>query len=153
MSSSIWPARGCVYLASGKGSGGLYSLDGLHTSQSHNPVLLRAVNLNDKDTVGPITTIDSKFKVIYVFGEAFGNASIKGEVLLGSVQGGGGGADSLSAVIDWFNANRLSKLKGPVNLSIKDTGYSMYVYGLVIGDSDPELNIQRFAITGLITTK
>jgi len=95
-----------------------------------------------------VTTINADFKVLYVFGEAFGNASIQGEVLLGKTDAS---EDRLAELIGWFNKNRVSVLKRPVSLSVKNEGYSLYVHGLVIGDTDPELNIQRFAINGLVT--
>ena len=146
--STIWPSRGCVYKASGQGSRGLYKVEGLQTSQNENPILLNAVNLEDSDVIGPVTTINAKFKVLYVFGEAFGNASIQGEMLLGKVDAS---EDRIQELVNWFWNARVSKLEGPVSLSIKNEGYSLYVYGLVIGDADPDLNIQRFAINGLIT--
>jgi hypothetical protein len=149
MGNSYFGARGCVYVVPGQGSGnaGLYKIDGFPAADPDAPVLLQSVEITDNDIVMPVATMNN-FKVVYTFGQDFGNLVIGGEILLGPT---GDLAGGLKNLINWFNVNRVSVLLAPVSVSLPGgAAYKAYVQGLQIGRVDPELCTVPFGISAII---
>jgi hypothetical protein len=148
MSDNFLSARGCIFLVPATGSGkGFYSLQPSIASSADSPVFIQGVTLNDNDLIAPVKTLDN-MKVIYTFGQDFGNVTIQGEILLGPDSSKAGG---VAALVEWFTTNRVSKSKSAVSVSLPGrVAYKFYPYGLGIGAVDPEHHIQAFAITGVI---
>lgn len=147
--SGFLAARGCIYKYTppGTGGSGFYKVSPAFPQSSGSPILLQGIDLQDNDIISPVVTLED-FKVLYKFGQAFGNATIYGDILLGPVGSTGGG---LSALIGWFQANRVSKSSSPITFSMAGgSAYRMYATGLVIGRVDPEYHIQNFAISAII---
>jgi hypothetical protein len=150
MSQTYLASRGCVFVVPSPGQGGgvgLYAIKGFPQSSAQAPILIQGVEINDTDIVMPVATLNN-FKVLYSFGQDIGNAAIFGEVLLGP---GGSSAQGLTSVLSWFQSNRVSKSSQPVSLSTPGNNtYKVYITGLFIGRADAELNIQPFAVSGII---
>lgn len=100
----------------------------------------------DSDVVAPVITTED-LKVLYVFGKSFGRVSVQGNILLGQASNP---PTKLTAVQTWFQSNRVSTSKKPVNLSIAKQAYSVFFTGMTLGGSDPEFNTQSFALEGVI---
>jgi hypothetical protein len=151
MPSFFVPGKGCVYSPSGASGGGWYKLDGLAAGGAGGagggPVLILGAQLTDADLVNPVTALGN-IKILYVFGQKFGEVQILGSVLCGP-SGSNGGA--FGQVTSFFEAHRVSNSESPVNLSIPGgKSYKIYVTGLGLAQPDAELHIQPFMIYGLI---
>lgn len=149
MGANFFPTRGCVYAipTTGTGSDGLYRLNGVTDQKgSDSAILVTGLDLIDSDVFSPVITTEN-LKVLYVFGKAFGQVSLQGQVLLGSV---GKKTDKMDVLQQWFQKNRVAVSKKPVELSVANKAYSVYVTGFTIGAAEAELNIQAFAVQGLI---
>lgn len=147
MSAIFSSAKGCVYIPDRKGGGGSYRLSGMPGGSNESPILILGASLTDIDVVLPVTTLNN-LKILYTFGEGFGNVSVMGLVLLGS----GGSSASMGAVTSWFRSNRVSKGKHTADLSFPGGAYRMYITGFGLGDPDPQFNIQPFVVYGLIAS-
>lgn len=147
MSDVFQAAKGCVYVPTNEGGGGAYSLSGLSRGGNNSPILILGASLTDIDVVLPVTTLN-KLKILYTFGEGFGNVSVNGIILLGS----GGGGSSLSSVTSWFSGKRVSSGQSTADLSFPGGAYRLYVTGFGLGDPDPQFNIQPFMIYGLVAS-
>jgi len=144
--------RGCVYQFTPSGSAGgggssIIKVSPPISSYGSSPVLLVGVQTSEQDLVLPVVTLDN-FKLLYTFGEDFGAFNIIGTALLGSV---GGNGDALGKVIKWFSANRVTRKKNPIQVSMGGGGsYKVYVTGLNIAEADAEYHIQPFVINCII---
>jgi len=147
---SYFPTRGCVYTVQDEGGGsGLYNLPGISDLKGEGyAVLLNGADLGDEDLVFPVSTINGT-KILYVFGENFGNVHIAGQALMGEAKSS---SHVLSRIIAWFQEHRVSKSKRAINFSMDGQGYQLYITGLVVGAADPEFNIQNFAIVAMIAS-
>lgn len=146
--STFLSSRGCIYEVPAAARGdGFYKLTPSIPSSADSPVFIQGVELQDNDVVSPVVTLEN-FKVLYRFGEAFGNATVYGDILLGPAAGK---ATGVTRLIDYFAANRISKKGTPVSISMPGgKAYRIYLNGLVIGRVDPELHIQSFLISAII---
>ena len=148
--ASFFPTRGCVYAIpadDGTSKGGLYRLDGITDQKSSDSaVLVTGLDMVDSDVVAPVITTED-LKVLYVFGKSFGRVSVQGNILLGQASNP---PTKLTAVQTWFQNNRVSASKKPVDLSIAKQAYSVFITGMTLGGSDPEFNNQTFALEGVI---
>ncbi len=142
--------RGCVYvsepLGGGSGGGGFYQFkDGggaVFGANTH--AFITGSDLNIGDIVSPGVALD-RTKVISVFGEDWGTATIGGIVLLGEAADGGRG---LAGVIDFFQSNRITAKTEPCQLSLPGhQAYAVYLHRLLIQPPDPEYHIQPFAFS------
>ena len=153
MAESFLSTRGCVYKFTYSGSGGgpgLFSINpGFPAGNAASPILLDGVDLADQDIVYPVVTVEN-FKVIYVFGKDYGSANIRGTCLLGSSNASGG---SFSRVVQYFEENRISNSKKPIQVSVGQKAYNVYLVGLVIGQPDPTFNILPFSFIGTIANQ
>lgn len=150
MATNFFPARGCVYHVEGDDNS-LYRLEGLRTGGSGSSViLLTGLDLEVRDIVMSVNTT-AGFKVMYVFGEDFGNVRVSGEILLGSEINSGHKVDLVRL---WFDKNRVSVKKAPVNFSIGSSAFSVYLHGMLLGSPDTQFQIQPFAFSGTqVSTK
>jgi hypothetical protein len=140
-------SRGCIYKytpADGAGKG-FYDLQQLRANVPD--CLLVGVDLNDVDIVSPVATLDGK-RILYTFGQGFGDVRISGELLLGPA--GSQGAANIGKLVKWFNAARVSQLKRGISLSVGSSGYKVYVQQMSIAQMDPELHVQPFGIVAMI---
>lgn len=145
--------RGCVYQfdpSSGGGGSGAPSIIKVSppiSKYGESPVLLVGVQTSEQDLVLPVVTLDN-LKIMYTFGEDFGAFNIIGTALLGSA---GGNGDALGSAVKWFAANRVTRKKAPIQVSLGGGGsYQIFVTGLNIAEADTEFHIQPFVITGQI---
>jgi len=156
MAESFLSTRGCVYkyTAAGAGSGaGLFDLNpGFPSGNASSPILLTGVDITDQDIIFPVVTVEN-FKVIYRFGTDYGSVRITGVCLLGAV-GTKGGGSSFSSAKAYFDRNRVSNRKTPIQVSVPGTNaYNVYLIGLNIGEPDPAFNIVPFAYLGTIANQ
>lgn len=145
------PGKGCVYSPTGGSGGGWYKLDGLEGGggggAGSGPVLLLGAQLTDSDLVYPVTALGN-VKILYTFGQRFGDAQITGAVLCGPAGTGGG---KFGKVISFFESKRVSVSQTPVNLSVPGgKSYRIYLTGLGLAEPDPELHVQPFVLYGLV---
>jgi hypothetical protein len=113
------------------------------------PILLQHLNLTTRAVDLPVNTLDG-FRILYVFGEAWGEISIGGMALLGA----GGAGDALAKVVDLYNNYGVGKGSDKTMQASLPGGKScsFYLTGLMIGEPDPELQYFTFAYSGKITT-
>jgi hypothetical protein len=142
-------SRGCVYVVrSGAGSGNVngYSLSGFPTGGSY-PIILTNASVTDSDLILPAATLNNH-KIIYTFGEDFGNIQVNGSVFLGPV---GQATEGLSPVIAYFQANGVARNGGkPVSLSMPGKQkFKMYLQTLQIMQANAALNMHEFLLTGI----
>jgi hypothetical protein len=144
---SFAACRGDVFVF-GTSSRGAYAMSPGPTGTSGSPVLINGVESSDIDVAAPVITLN-RSKILYTFGDDFGQIAIHGTVLLG--RSGGGGGSALQSVMNVFKSARVSSSGGTVNVSLPGGGgYKVYLTGLSISVPDQEYNIQKFAYTGLI---
>lgn len=147
MAENFFPSRGCVYAVNtGNGGAGFYQLEGLKTGGSGaSPVLITGADFDANDIVSPHAALNNK-RILYVFGEDFGNVSVYGMLLLGQAAGE---ATAMRTLMSWFLNNKVSVKEGPVNLSVPGNKFAMYVHGIKLAGVDPEFNTQQFSIVGI----
>lgn len=142
--------RGCVYVQTppnGAGGGGFYQLkgsnDGVFGSASQ--AFITGADFSIGDIIAPGVALD-RSKIIAVFGDDWGNATVNGIVLLG--EAGVGGGSALTGVIEFFQANRVSKQKKPCGLSLPgNQAYAIFLHRLTVSGVDAEYHIQPFAFS------
>lgn len=149
MSSSILCARGTV-LSYGSKSKGIYDIAGLTTKKGDYPLLIDSVTFGKKDIMLMMSCLNN-VKVIYSFGQDFGNVAILGKILLGPIAGGGK-SEHMRGLLNWFETNRSSKKKKPVSVSIlgQERAEKFYLQSLQLGDPVTEFHIQPFVISGIL---
>lgn len=141
--------RGTV-IRTGSSTTGAYRIDGLALRDGDYPIIIDGVDISESDMVMPVALLGGK-KILYSFGEDFGDVTINGRVLLGPVDRGTA-SERLVSLIRWFRANRVSASKTPIKVSILHESKSVrvYVVGMKMGAPDPQYNIQPFTIIGLL---
>ena len=146
--TSIFPSRGCVFaFKQGGSSAGFFALNPSISSPTTSPVLILGASLEDPDVLVPRSTLDG-FRIVYSFGPGFGSVNILGVALLGNENGGGKG---FASVMQWFQQNRASAKKKPVQLSLPGkVSYNVLISGLAVGQTDPRFNTQQFMLGGII---
>lgn len=130
--------------ASGAGGEGFFTVDGL----SEDDVLIQGVNVEDKDVVMPVVTLEN-FRILYSFGADFGSIGVIGAILLGEAGGGGPG---FNKVRQFFEDKRVSKA-GDSTVKVTGpggSGWEVYMTGLSMGEPDPQFHIQPFVLVGQI---
>ncbi len=141
--------RGCVYVVKAPSGGGNvngYALSGFPKNTTY-PILLTNAAVTNSDLFLPAATLNNH-KVIYTFGEDFGNVVVNGAVFLGPV---GSSTEGLGPVIEYFQKNGISRNGGkPVSLSMPGKQkFKMYLHTLQIAQADPRLNMHEFVFTGI----
>lgn len=148
--NSIFPARGCIYAhnTGGGGGTGFYALNPPIGGSASSPILLLGAALNDDDIVLPKSTLDN-LKILYSFGQGFGQVQINGMALLGSVTDGAG--KGFADAVNYFQKHRVSSSKKPIQLSLPGkVAYSVSLTGLAVGQTDPQFHTQQFMFGGVI---
>ncbi len=135
--SQFFPSSGCVYAPAGTGAGA-YALSGL---QSSVPILITGAQVMDTDLILPVVCLNG-VRIVYAFGQNFGEAGVNGLALLGS--GGANNAESLKSFVD---GKRTSAGGTTAYLSTPLGGFKVYVTGLSLGSPDSDFQIQPFVIT------
>lgn len=137
---------GHVHMFGGNG-GGFFKVQPEIPSTGTGKCLIVGIPITHQEIIQPTVTLDDK-RSIYVFGSAWSEASISGMLLMGERSGNG---EQLGALLDWYDANRISKLKAPISLSLGRSPLEAYVTGLNLGSTDPNINTQQFSVTVLIS--
>jgi hypothetical protein len=145
MSTVIADCRGYVHVYSergGSGSQGFYKLRPDIPSAGGGYCLIQGIPLAYQEIVQPTVTLDD-LRTLYIFGSAWNEITVAGMLLLGPNSGGGA---MLGSLLSWYDSNRVSKLEGPISLSLGPKSVDAYVTGLRLDAADPEFNKQAFSI-------
>lgn len=147
-------ARGCVYRVAMPGGGqgsGFYRLDpDLGTGRGDYPILLTAVTGTKSDNLGLFPCLEN-FKVIYTFGQGFGDTTISGVVFLGRADETNV-SQSMAQLQRYFDRHRASVWKRPISVSMGSLKVAQRVYlrQLRMGAPDTELHVQPFEMSGVL---
>lgn len=151
MSANLEFCLGKVHVfkqGNGDGAGtGFYALKPPIDVGSGGKVLVVGVPLSLSEIAQPVVTLDDR-RMLYTFGAAWSTGAVQLKVLLGESSGGGA---AMGAVADWYKANRLSTLKKPVELSVANKGYDVYIVGMTVGAADSNNNTQDVTLTFMIS--
>lgn len=147
MASTYFPSRGCIYKvdSGGGGSSAFISLNPALTGSGNSPIILDSASITQKDLVVPKPTLGD-MKIMYSFGEDFGDVQVRGTILLGEV---GQSSSGFSPVSSYFESNKASKKKAPISVSVGQKAFNFYLSTLVVGEIDAQFNIQRFILAGI----
>jgi len=133
-SESILPGRGFVKIVNAY-KRGMFFVQGLSR-----PGVLLSIQTENKELVLPHVGMNGQ-QLLYVFGRNVGDVIVTGELLLCA-------APNLSTALQaWYEKNRVSAVRLPVQFSIQDRAFPAYVTGLALAESDPNLGTQAFAIS------
>lgn len=142
-------ARGSVINGLPKNGAGIYAVSGLESKKGQYPLLITGISFDKQDLLLPVACLNN-VKVLYSFGEGFGQVVIRGQILLGP-QAGGGSTSHVQGLIDWFQSKRVSKSRTPVKLSVLRSGaVRAYLNSLQIAEADSQFHIQQFAMGGVL---
>lgn len=142
-------ARGTVVNGLPTSTPGIYSVAGLESKKGDYPLLIDAITFDKKDSLLAVACLNN-VKVVYSFGEAFGDVVVRGTLLLGPLTSNVG-TRHLQSLIDWFQANRVSASKAPVKMSIARQGaIRAYLNALRIAEPNPQFHTQAFVIGGVL---
>jgi len=138
-------AKGCVYTVRRGSSRGFYALRPGLSGASSAPILMDGVDGGEQDAIFRVKTLD-RSKFIYVFGDDFGDLTIRGIALLGRSSEGG---RTFSRVYNYFQANRISAKRTPITVSMPGSAsMKCYLTQLLIGSPDASFHVQPFAFRG-----
>lgn len=140
-STTLADCKGWVHAFDGP-SDGFYRLDPKIPDAPGSRALVLGVPLNFMEIVQPTTTLDDK-RVLYLFGTAWNDISVAGILLLGNSSTGG---KQLTELLQWYAAHRVSRLRGPVQVSLGDYAVDAYVVGLRLEQAEARANTQLFSI-------
>ena len=144
-------SKGCICHTKIGGYSGIYQLGSLSQCQQRKTglILIDSVDISKVDAVTPKDALDDKH-ALYIYGKSFGQVAVHGTAYLGKADATD--AESvIGSINDWFNQNRVSKTKKPVELSIaKAFKGPVYVTKLRFGQADPRLNTIKFTIEGFV---
>lgn len=146
MAAALENCKGHVHVvtdeADGGQSSGFYAISPPIPEGAGSKVLILGIPLEFQEITQATTTLDDK-RILYVFGTAWNSISVAGMLLLGDQKTKG---EQLSQLIRWYNTNRVSAKKAPVNVSLGTSGVEAYVTGLQFGQANPQNNTQMFTI-------
>jgi hypothetical protein len=147
MSLILKDCKGHVhFIPSGGGGGvGFYKLDPPIQNASGGACLIMGIPLVYQEIVQPVVTLDDK-RTLYVFGSAWTETMINGLLLLGGNRTGG---RMLAGLMDWYETNKVSKLRAPVKLSVGGRSVDAYIIGLRLDAANPNINTQNFTLMAL----
>jgi hypothetical protein len=144
MPANYYPSRGCVYVSEQNPGAGLIQLNPILRGSAGAPIILESASISAKDLVVPKPTLN-KFKILYSFGEDFGEVNVRGALLLGEA---GKNNSAFASVVGYFNSFRTSSTAAPIAVSVGSAGFSFYLTTLTVSEVDPQYNIQRFILSG-----
>ena len=138
------------FVPSGGGGGvGFYKLKPEIQPAGGGACLILGIPLALQEIVQPTVTLDDK-RTLYVFGSAWSETTINGMLLLGGNKTQG---RTLGALLDWYEANKVSKRPEPVELSLGSKTINAYVVGLRLDAANPTINTQNFSIIALTASE
>lgn len=146
-------SRGCLAEVKIKdcNTSGLYSVADLPAYQLTDGQILfiDTIDVTHEDAALPKDALNDKH-ALYLYGTTFSKMSIRGTIFFGEVCKGSSG-NIIQILTNWFNTNRVTKSKKPVNVSISDKyKASVFIVALNFGQADPRLNSIKFTIHGLV---
>ena len=143
-------AKGCVYAVGKQRSGGFYALEpAIGTPGEGSAILMDGVDGGENDSIFLVKTLDRK-KYLYVFGDDFGDLTIRGIALLGKSSLGG---QAFNQVKRYFDTHRVSVSGKPIKVSLPGSAsLRCYLHQLVIGAPDPIHHAQPFMFRASIVT-
>lgn len=147
MSLAIENCKGVIHVFSDTGSTkeggqGFYKLEGNGIPNEEGLVLILGIPLAFQEIVQPVVTLDDK-RTLYVFGTAWNEIQLTGLLLLGPASTKGA---QLSALIRWYNENRVSVLRNSIKLSLGTAAINAYVTGLRVDEANPNTHTQAFTV-------
>lgn len=150
--SEFLTGAGCVVKVRGK-SGSAFRIDGwsdVIKKVKSGLITINSIDPTETDIAVPVVATDN-FRILYRFGENFGNLRVSGTIYLGAPSKGKGSSSVMETIQKAFKDLRLSSKKDPVKVSISD-GYTCKAYftGLAIGGADPMFHRMTYNLTGLI---
>ena len=113
------------------------------------PVLFTGVQIGHRDVTGRVLCMDN-IKVLYSFGQNYGDVMITGEILLGNYGDLLNSQTAVKQFADFFWTNRVSNLLYPVTVSAVNEKYLVYLEGMDFADIDPQFNILPFVLHGTL---
>lgn len=155
-SLNFFSSRACLVQINGQpgnGSTFLYAVDGFPQGQQTDGslILIDSIQLGDTDAITPKDALNDTHAV-YLFGPTFTEIIVTGTIYLGQVNSANSSkSSSLGLIQSWFNNNRVSKKKEPVNVSIaSDNGFKgkVFFYTLSLGQADILANSVQFIMRG-----
>lgn len=123
-------------------SSGFYAVEPAIPDAVGSKALILGIPLSFSEIVQPTTTLDDR-RVLYLFGTAWNELSIAGILLLGESNTRG---EQLTKLMNWYNENRVSQKRGPVQVSLGTAGIDAYVIGLRLDQANPAVNTQMFSV-------
>lgn len=147
--STLFPAKGCFYRVEGPTKGESYYKLDPPLRGGDIPIIILNVRENLSDITTPMSCLEN-VKILYTFGQAIGQVTIGGEVLLGP----SGGIKAGESILDeYFSKNRSSNSGRPVKLSkLGSTGSGgaipIYLTSMRKGRVDPQTHVLDFQISG-----
>lgn len=118
-------------------------------SLDRSQILIMGVQLGKRDIVSQVPCLNNA-KVLYSFGQNFGDVAIRGEVLLGAVGQKDSAQQGVKSLTDFFESNRVSRSLMPIAVSVASHAFYVYLTGLVIHDIDPEFHVMPFVMMGTL---
>lgn len=138
-----------VTYQSGGSGGGFFELSPGLTGSPDNPILINGIEGSDNDLVSPVVTLN-RSKILYNFGEDFGQIGISGTILLGQA---GKPGDAFQQVLSYFKQHRTSTSSSTISVSAPGgDAFKLFLVGLSFSVPDQEFHIQRFTLNGLIAS-
>jgi hypothetical protein len=147
MAKNFLSSRGAVYKAiSGKVNKFKITPDFRKTSGKY-ATLFTGYNIAEQEIVAQAACLND-LRVMYTFGKGFGNIQVTGEMLLGAPEAN---SSIESSLYDYYNKNRVSKLKAPISISLGAGGsIKFFLIGLNINQYNVDYELLPFNLQGVI---
>lgn len=147
MANNFLSSRGAVYKAISSKASKFKITPDFRESNEKYATIFTGYNLQEQEIVAQAACLND-LRVMYTFGKGFGNISVNGEMLLGAPE-----ANSAieSSLYDYYNTNRVSKLKGPISISLGAGGsINFFLIGLNINQYNVDYELLPFTLQGII---
>jgi len=125
------------------------SVPGTGITLNQTPVLFTGVQIGQHDITSRVLCMNN-VKVLYSFGQNYGDVAITGEILLGNYGDKFNSEQMVSKFVDFFWKNRVSNLLYPVTVSAVKEKYLVYLEGMDFGAIDPQFHILPFVLHGTL---
>ena len=147
MAKNFLSSRGAVYRAvKSKASKFKITPDFRETNEKY-ATIFTGYNLSENEIVAQAACLND-LRVMYTFGKGFGNIQVNGEMLLGAPEAN---SSIESALYDYYNTNRVSKLKEPISISLGAGGsIKFFLIGLNINQYNVDFELLPFSLVGVI---
>jgi hypothetical protein len=148
MAATFEVCTGKVYAfqsSAGNGGIGFYKVSPDITTSGGARIFVTGLPLNYAEIIQPVVSMNDR-RLIYTFGSAWEEGQISLLLLLGDSSTKG---QAVNDVISWYEENRVSNKKGPVQASSGGQGRDVFVVGMQMGASDPNINTQQMTISTL----